>query len=252
MKTKDALYNFCLRLADNNLVLGQRMAEWCSRGPILEEDLALTNISLDLFGQAETLYEYAVLLKEANITADDLAFLRNERQFYNSLIVEQPNGDFAFTIVRQFLYSTFARLMCEALMNSNDESLSGYATKALKEVKYHFRHSSEWIIRFGNGTEESKNRAQFALNELWRFTDDLFVMNDIDHELISVGISFSLDDIFGQWNFAVQEVLREANLFTPERFNVIKGGSNGIHTEHLGHMLSEMQYLQHVHPGAKW
>ncbi len=252
MKTKDALYNFCLRLADNNLVLGQRMAEWCSRGPILEEDLALTNISLDLFGQAETLYEYAVLLKEANITADDLAFLRNERQFYNSLIVEQPNGDFAFTIVRQFLYSTFARLMCEALMNSNDESLSGYATKALKEVKYHFRHSSEWIIRFGNGTEESKNRAQFALNELWRFTDDLFVMNDIDHELISVGISFSLDDIFGQWNFAVQEVLREANLFTPERFNVIKGGSNGIHTEHLGHMLSEMQYLQRVHPGAKW
>jgi ring-1,2-phenylacetyl-CoA epoxidase subunit PaaC len=212
----------------------------------------LTNISLDLFGQAETLYEYAVLLKEANITADDLAFLRNERQFYNSLIVEQPNGDFAFTIVRQFLYSTFARLMCEALMNSNDESLSGYATKALKEVKYHFRHSSEWIIRFGNGTEESKNRAQFALNELWRFTDDLFVMNDIDHELISVGISFSLDDIFGQWNFAVQEVLREANLFTPERFNVIKGGSNGIHTEHLGHMLSEMQYLQRVHPGAKW
>ena len=252
MKTKDALYNFCLRLADNNLVLGQRIAEWCSRGPILEEDLALTNISLDLFGQAETLYEYAVLLKEANITADDLAFLRNERQFYNSLIVEQPNGDFAFTIVRQFLYSTFARLMCEALMNSNDESLSGYATKALKEVKYHFRHSSEWIIRFGNGTEESKNRAQFALNELWRFTDDLFVMNDIDHELISVGISFSLDDIFGQWNFAVQEVLREANLFTPERFNVIKGGSNGIHTEHLGHMLSEMQYLQRVHPGAKW
>jgi ring-1,2-phenylacetyl-CoA epoxidase subunit PaaC len=252
MNTRDALYNYCLRLADTNLILAQRLAEWCSRGPILEEDLALTNISLDLLGQSETLYDYAVSLKGNNITADEIAFLRNERQYFNNLLVEQPNGDFAFTMMKQFLYSTFVKYLYEALSNSNDETIKGFAAKALKEVKYHYRHSSEWIVRFGNGTSESKERAQFALDELWRFTDDLFAMNNVDEELISTGISVNLNDIFDKWKFSIEKIIHDANLDIPENSNRINGGINGIHTEHLGHLLCEMQYLQHAYPGAKW
>ncbi len=252
MNTKEALYNFCLRLADNNIVLGQRLAEWCSRGPILEEDLAMTNISLDLFGEAESLYEYAVSLMDNNSTADHLAFLRSEREYFNNLLVEQPNGDFAQTMMKQVLFSAFAKHLYEALCNSHDETLKGLSAKALKETKYHLRHSSEWIIRFGNGTEESIRRTQFALNKLWRFTDDMFVMNDVDEELISMGISFNLDDIHAKWKFTISEIFAEANLQIPDANNVITGGSKGFHTEHLGHLLCEMQYLQRVHPGATW
>ncbi len=252
MNTKEALYNFCLRLADNNIVLGQRLAEWCSRGPILEEDLAMTNISLDLFGEAESMYEYATTLVNNNSTADHLAFLRSEREYFNNLLVEQPNGDFAQTMMKQVLFSAFAKHLYEALCNSNDETLKGLAAKALKETKYHLRHSSEWIIRFGNGTEESMRRTQFALNELWRFTDDMFVMNEVDEELISMGISFNLNDIQAKWKFTISEIFAEANLQMPEATNIIKGGSKGIHTEHLGHLLCEMQYLQRAHPGATW
>ena len=252
MNTKEALYNFCLRLADNNIVLGQRLAEWCSRGPILEEDLAMTNISLDLFGEAESMYEYATTLVNNNSTADHLAFLRSEREYFNNLLVEQPNGDFAQTMMKQILFSAFAKHLYEALCNSNDETLKGLAAKALKETKYHLRHSSEWIIRFGNGTEESMRRTQFALNELWRFTDDMFVMNEVDEELISMGISFNLNDIQAKWKFTISEIFAEANLQMPEATNIIKGGSKGVHTEHLGHLLCEMQYLQRAHPGATW
>jgi len=251
MKTKEALYNFCLRWADNNLIFAQRLSEWCSCGPFLEEDLAMSNIALDLFGQAEMLYEYAAGQGE-NQTADHLAFLRNERQFMNALMVEQPNGDFAYTMMKLFLYSAFTVYLYEDLKTSNDEMIKGFAAKALKEVKYHYRHSSEWIIRLGNGTDESLKRAQFALDELWRFTDDMFMMNDVDEELISVGISIDLKIIYGKWMFAVEEVIREACLNIPVPGNVIRGGYNGIHTEHLGHLLSEMQYLQRAYPGAKW
>jgi ring-1,2-phenylacetyl-CoA epoxidase subunit PaaC len=252
MNTKEALYNFCLRLADNNIVLGQRLAEWCSRGPILEEDLAMTNISLDLFGEAESIYEYATTLINNNSTADHLAFLRSEREYFNNLLVEQPNGDFAQTMMKQVLFSAFAKHLYEALCNSNDETLKGLAAKALKETKYHLRHSSEWIIRFGNGTDESMRRTQFALNELWRYTDDMFVMNEVDEELISMGISVNLNDIQAKWKFTISEIFAEANLQMPETTNIIKGGCKGIHTEHLGHLLCEMQYLQRAHPGATW
>ncbi len=252
MNTKDAVFNFCLRLADNNLILGQRLAEWCSRGPILEEDLAMTNISLDLLGQAETLYDYAAQLKGNNTTADDLGFLRSERQYYNNLLTEQPNGDFAFTMMKQFLFSTFAKYLYDALTVSNDETIMGFSAKALKEVKYHYRHSSEWIIRFGNGTQESKQRIQFALNELWPFTQDMFQMNEVDEELITSGISVDLEGIRAKWKFNVEEIFQEANLNVPDSGNEIKGGIYGIHTENLGHILCEMQYLQRSHPGAKW
>lgn len=252
MDTKQAFYNYYLRLGDNNLVLGQRLAEWCSRGPILEEDLALVNISLDLFGQAEIIFEYAAELEGKSRSADDIAFLRDERQYYNALLVEQPNGDFAFTMIRQLLFSAFAKHLYEALSASNDEKLSALAAKALKEVKYHFRHSREWIIRLGNGTKESKQRVQHALDELWRFTTDLFVMNQTDNELIEKGISVSSDEIQVKWKATVVEVLNEAHLRIPENDFMITGGYDRTHTEHLGHLLCEMQYLQKLYPQAKW
>ena len=250
--TKEALYNFCLRLADNNLILAQRLSEWCSRGPILEEDLALTNISLDLLGQAESMYDYASLLSGAQQSADDLAFLRNEREYFNNLLVEQPNGDFAFTMMRQFLFAVFARLLYESLLNSADETLKGLAAKALKEVKYHIRHSSEWIIRMGNGTDESRRRLNHAWQELERFTDDLFEMNDTDEKLISAGIGVNLSGLYGKWKLQVNEIAAEAQLQMHQSGQIVKGGCNGLHTEHLGHLLCEMQYLQRAHPGATW
>lgn len=252
MNTKEALYNYCLRLGDNNLILGQRLAEWCSKGPILEEDLAMTNLSLDHFGQAEFIYEYAAELNEKNSTADEIAFQRNEREYCNALIVEQPNGDFAFTMVKQMLFSSFAKHLYESLSTSNDKKLSELTARALKEMKYHFRHSSEWIIRLGNGTEESHKRTQQALNELWMFTDDLFEMNQVDRILIEVGISVDLSVLHSKWKDVVGNVLKIANLNIPQRNNMIKGGYNGMHTEHLGHLLCEMQHLQRAYPQAKW
>lgn len=252
MNTKEAIQNFCLRLGDNNLVLGQRLAEWCSNGPILEEDLAMTNISLDHFGQAEFMYEYAAELEGKNKTADDFAFHRNEREYFNNLLVEQPNGDFAFTMMKQMLFSAFAKLLYEKLSTSKDERLSALAARALKEVKYHFRHSSEWIIRLGNGTEESRFRTQNAMDELWRFTSDLFEINETDKVLIDAGISFDLVTLFPAWSLAVENVLKAANIKLPKKCHMIKGGCNGTHTEHLGHLLCEMQYLQRAHPQAKW
>ncbi len=252
MNTKDAVYNFCLRMADNNLISGQRLTEWCSRGPILEEDLAMTNLALDLFGQAESFFDYAASLNGNVKSADDLAFLRSERQYYNNLLVEQPNGDFAVTMMKQFLFSAFQKLMYEALTESNDDTIKGISTKALKEAKYHFRHSSEWVIRLGKGTKESHERVQLAINELWRFTTDMFEMNATDEELISTGISANLETIYGKWNFVVGEILKEATLAIPDAAKIIKGGCNGMHTEHLGHILTEMQYLQRAYPGATW
>ena len=252
MNTKEALYNFCLRLGDNNMVLGQRLAEWCSSGPILEEDLALTNISLDHFGQAEMLYEYAAELDGKNRIADDLAFHRNEREYFNVLLVEQPNGDFAFTMIKQLLFSAFTRHVYEALSSSKDERLAALAAKALKEAKYHFRHSGEWIIRLGNGTGESHQRSQQALNELWMFTADLFAMNQTDRMLIEAGISVDLSEINLKWHSTIEDVLETANLTIPQNTHMITGGYNGTHTEYLGHLLCEMQYLQRTYPQAKW
>ena len=252
MNTKEALYNFCLRMGDNNLILGQRLAEWCSKGPILEEDLAMTNLSLDHFGQAEFMYEYAIELEGKGKTTDDLAFHRNEREYFNNLLVEQPNGDFAFTMMKQLLFSAFAKHLYEALSSCKDEKLSALAMRALKEVKYHFRHSSEWIIRLGNGTEESHQRTQQAIDELWMFTLDLFEMNITDKTLIESDISVDLSALYPKWNDAIETVLKTANLKIPKNTHMIKGGCNGAHTEHLGHLLCELQYLQRAYPQAKW
>jgi ring-1,2-phenylacetyl-CoA epoxidase subunit PaaC len=191
-------------------------------------------------------------MKGNNATADSLAFLRSEREYYNRLMVEQPNGDFAFTMVRELLFSAFQKHLYESLFKSNDEMFKGFAGKALKEAKYHLRHSSEWVIRMGQGTEESHRRSQTALDELWRYTADMFEMDSIDEELVSLGISPDLKEIQKLWMKTTTSVLTDAGLSIPETIHVIKGGNEGVHTEHLGHILCEMQYLQRAHPGATW
>ena len=252
MTTKEALYNYCLRLGDNHLILGQRLAEWCSRGPILEEDLAMTNLSLDHFGQAEMLYEYAAELNGNKMDADDIAFKRSEREYFNNLIVEQPNGDFAFTMTKQMLFSAFYIELYTALLSGKNEILTALMARGLKEMKYHFRHSAEWVIRMGKGTDESKQRVQRALNELWMFTADLFETNETDEILIKEGIGIDNNELFPKWKTAIEGVLSEAELNLPKGSNMIKGGINGVHTEHLGHLLCELQYLQRAYPTAVW
>lgn len=252
MTNKEALINYCLRLGDNNLILGQRMAEWCSNGPILEEDLAMTNLSLDHFGQAEFFYDYAAELEDKNRTADDIAYLRNEREYFNALIVEQPNGDFAVTMVRHMLFSYYLKHLYEKLALSSDKILNALSVRALKEIKYHVRHSSEWVIRLGLGTQESHKRTQNAVNELWRFTDDMFETNETDVVLTKARILPDLHVVKTLWLADVKSILAEANISIPENTYMLKGGYNANHTEHLGHLLCELQYLQRSVPGAKW
>lgn len=244
--------NFCLQMGDNNLILGQQLAAWCSRGPILEEDLAMTNLSLDHFGQAELFFNYYAVLEGKGKTADDIAFLREERAFRNNLLVEQPNGDFAQTMMRQFLYSKFAHLVYSGLMLSEDKQLAAITGKADKEANYHIKHSGDWLIRLGNGTPESKERLKNALNELWRFTEDLFTEDSGYQELFELSLIPALSGLKSIWEMEVQETFQEAGLGIPQKLHQITGGNKGYHTEHLGHLLCEMQYLQRAHPGASW
>ncbi|HIP31965.1 MAG TPA: phenylacetate-CoA oxygenase subunit PaaI [Crocinitomicaceae bacterium] len=252
MENKDALINYCLRVGDSSLVLGQRLAEWCSNGPILEEDIALTNISLDLFGQSRMLYSYIAELKGNGETEDSVAFGRNERAFYNTLLSERPNGHFGDTIVRGLLVDAFNFHFYTKLKESKDSTLAAFAEKSLKEVTYHLRHSSEWIIRLGDGTEESKNKVQKSLNELWGYSDDLFEMNDDDLNLVSEGVAIDLSSIKPLWQETINTVLSRAKLTLPENVFMHKGSRNAVHSEYLGHLLCEMQYLQKAYPDAKW
>ncbi len=252
MASDTYLYNYTLRLADCNMIHAQRLSEWCSKGPFLEEDIALTNIALDLLGQAEMFYNYAASLNQHQLNADELAFRRSERQYFNALIVELPNGDFAQTMLKIFFYAAYSKVVYDFLSQSSDETLKAIATKAVKEVRYHLRHSSEWIIRFGKGTEESKVRLESALVELWRFTDDLFLMNDSDKNLILQNITVDSALIRSQWGTMVDQVFEQADMKIPDLENSIVGGFNGIHTEHLGHLLCEMQFLQRAYPDAQW
>ncbi|MGB5031056.1 MAG: 1,2-phenylacetyl-CoA epoxidase subunit PaaC [Saprospiraceae bacterium] len=252
MEPNKVLYQFVLRLADHNMIMAQRMAEWWSRGPILEEDLALTNISLDLLGQAELFYDYAVELSGVNQCADDLAFLRSERAYLNCLLVEQPNGDYANTMVKLLLFSCFEKHLYTSLLNSTDQRIADLAAKGIKEVRYHYRHSSDWVVRLSLGTEESKQRIKNAMIELWRFVDDMFDMNEIDRDLISSGISVDLNTCYTAWKSDMDQIFNACKIEIPHVDNIVKGGIHGIHTEHLGHILCEMQFLQRAHPGAKW
>ena len=249
---KNNLFTYTLRIADDSLILGQRLSAWCGHGPIIEEDIALTNIALDLIGQATSLLEYAALTEGKGRTADDLAFLRFENQYFNTQLVEQQNGDFAVTIVRQWIFDTFRLPFYEALRRSSDKQLAAIAEKSLKETKYHWKHSSEWIIRMGDGTEESNKRVTDALNLLWKFSDELFYMDDVDAQLISEGIAIDLETLRPAFNERIALVLREATLQQPDSKWKLSGGRQGRHTEHLGHLLAEMQYMQRAYPNMEW
>ena len=246
-----SLFTYTLRIADSSLILGQRMSEWCSNGPTLEEDIAMSNISLDMFGQANGFYQYAAQL-DGTKSADELAFRRNEREFFNHQLVEQENGNFGTTMVRNFLHDVFNFLFYTELSKSKDETLSALASKSLKEVKYHLRHSSNWLIRLGDGTRESNTKVQDALEELWMYTGELFEMDNLDAELLNSGIAVDNSALKSEWDRMVNKTLVKAKLTRPEDAYMATGGKKGIHTEYLGFILSEMQFLQRAYPDAKW
>lgn len=252
MTSQEALLTYCLRRGDDNLILSNRLGEWCGHGPQLEEDIALTNRALDLIGQARNYLQYAAEVEGKGRDEDDLAYLRNERQFVNTKLVEQPNGDYAYTMVRSFLYDAWHFPLQQALTKSTDERIAAIAGKAVKEVTYQLRTSSEWMIRFGDGTTESHQRAQTAVDALWTFTGDLFVQDDVDALLLKAGVVPDMGPIKAAFDKTVDTVLAEATLKRPPDGYMATGGRQGKHSEHLGHMLAEMQYLQRTHPGATW
>lgn len=248
----NALFEYIIRIADDSLILGHRMSEWCGHGPILEEDIAMTNIALDLVGQTTTLLSYAGMVEGKDRDADALAFLRFDREYRNLLLVEQPNGDFGMTMMRQFLFDAFRKPFFEGLQHSSDKQLAAIAEKSLKETKYHLKHSSEWVIRLGDGTEESNRRIQDSLDTLWRYTSELFYSDEVDVEMHKLGIAPNMSVVFDEWNKTVHEVLAEATLNIPSNNWKHEGGRVGMHSEHLGHILAELQYMQRAYPNMQW
>jgi len=246
------LFEYLVRLGDDRLVLGHRMSEWCGHGPILEEDIAMANIALDLVGQGSSLLKLAGETEGAGRDEDALAYFRSEPEFRNAQIVELPKGDFAFTIVRQFLFDAYSVLQWDALQTSTFAPLAGIAAKALKEDVYHLRHSSDWMLRLGDGTEESHARAQAALNDLWRFTGELLERDAVDEAVRDNGIVVDQSAMQSMWTQRVSDVVGRATLSLPATGASSSGGRRGRHTEFLGHMLAEMQIVARSHPGAKW
>ncbi len=247
-----SLIDYTLQLADNALIIGHRNSEWCGHGPVLEQDIAISNIALDFIGQARNFYQYAAELSGNEATEDSLAFLRDVTEFKNVLITELPNGDWAQTTLRQFLFSAYQYYSYQQLQNSSDTRLAAIAAKSLKEVTYHLRWSSEWVIRLGDGTEESKQRLLTAVDELWNFTGELFLPAGYETALLQENMGVDLSIVRQQWNQKVQEVFAEATIQIPEKNWAQQGGKTGIHTEHLGYILAEMQFLQRAYPGAEW
>lgn len=247
-----ALFMYVLGRADDALILGHRLSEWCGHAPMMEEDMALANMGLDLIGQARELYTYAAEVEGAGNDEDKFAYLRDVQHYRNVLLVERPNGDFAQTMMRQFFYSAFADCYWRAMMSSTDPTLAAIAAKSEKESAYHLRHSSEWIIRLGDGTDESHRRAQSALNDLWPFTGELFQANSEDDALFASRIAVDPRGLLQPWTENVTAILRSAMLTLPQSQWMQKGGRSGQHSEHLGHLLSELQSLQRTYPNATW
>jgi len=243
---------YVLRRADDALISGHRLSEWCGHAPILEEDMALANMGLDLLGQARELYSYAAEVEGKDNDEDKFAYLRDVRQYRNLLLLEQPNGDFARTMVRQFFYSAFADLYWRAMMKSSDAALAAIAAKSEKESAYHLRHSSEWIVRLGDGTDESNARTQAAIDDLWAFTGEMFAVDEAERALIDAGVAIDPASLKNQWLKTVTGVVNEATLALPKNDWMQQGGRVGRHSEHLGHLLSELQSLQRTFPGATW
>jgi ring-1,2-phenylacetyl-CoA epoxidase subunit PaaC len=246
------LTSYLLRLADDRLILGHRLSEWCGHGPILEEDIAMANIALDLIGQANLLLDLAGREEGQGRSADALAYFREAVEFRNALIMELPRGDFAFTVVRQFLVSVHSAMLLERLQQSKHAELAGIAAKAFKEARYHARHSADWMLKLGDGTEESHRRAQDALDELWRYTGELFDMPDDERPLIDAGIAVDVSILRDAWREQVGMVIGAATLEVPADVFMQRGGRTGRHTEHLGHLLAEMQIVARSFPGAEW
>ncbi len=246
------LIQYIYGIADNALILGQRLGELCGHGPSLETDIALTNISLDLFGQVRSYYQYVAKLQGGDATEDTVAFLRLEREYKNVLLVEQPNTDFAYSITKQFLFDIFHLALLEELQNSKDEMLVAIAKKSIKEVLYHTRFSSDWIKRLGDGTEESHTRIQTAINDLWIFTDELFHQTDADKAMVAEGIGVDTTLLKVNYYKKVSEILEEATLQTPTIEFFQKGGKQGIHSEHMGFILTELQFMQRTYPNMTW
>ena len=266
---------YILQLADDALIMGHRLSEWTGHGPILEQDIAITNTSLDHLGRARSLYQYAAELFNAlpedqktsvfnsvtinttvqsgkAIDEDDLAFLRDARDFRNVLLVEQPNNDWAYTIARSFYFDAFCYFYFGALCHSNDAAVAAVAAKSLKETTYHLRWSSEWVIRLGDGTEESHERMQQAINELWMYTGEMFIASDADRAAAEAGIGALPETVAAQWKARVVEILNEATLTQPTGTWMQQGGRTGVHSEHLGYLLAEMQFMQRAYPGMDW
>jgi ring-1,2-phenylacetyl-CoA epoxidase subunit PaaC len=243
---------YVLRLADNALILGQRLSEWTGHAPVLEEELALANIALDLIGQSRLLLTHACRLEAAGRDEDQLAFLRSDHQFRNVTLVELPNGDFGRTVLRNFLVSAFQLEVWQTLLGSHDVELAAIAEKSVKETRYHVKHSADWVVRLGDGTEESHIRVQSALDYLWPYTAELFTENPVDNEIAAVGLGVAWSALEPAWENTVRPVLMEATLAVPARTAFCSRGKLGLHSEYLGHLLTEMQYLQRTHPGAQW
>ena len=246
------LVQYIYGIADNTLILGQRLGELCGHGPNLEVDIAMTNIALDLLGQTRSYYQYAAKLSGNEATEDTIAFLRNEREYKNVLLVEQPNTDFAYSIGRQFLYDIFHLLLLEELQNSKDETLVAIAKKSIKEVSYHKRFSSDWIKRLGDGTDESHTRIQNAINDLWTFTDELFHQADADKAMVSEGIGADVTKLKDAYYTQITQILEEATVQIPDIKYFQKGGKQGIHSEHMGYLLADLQYMQRTFPNMTW
>jgi ring-1,2-phenylacetyl-CoA epoxidase subunit PaaC len=249
---KDLLIDYILHLADNSMILGQRNAEWCGHGPVLEQDIALTNITLDLIGEARSLYQYAAELKGGNSTEDTVAFLRDVMQYRNTLLLEQENTDWAYTISRQFFFDAFHYHLQDALVNSSDERIKEIAKKTIKESAYHLKWSSEWMIRLGDGTEISHLKMQNAVNALWEYTGEFFIPSSTETEMAENGIAPDLSVLSQKWKSKVEDILKEATLSIPNSDFHQKGGKKGLHSEHLGYILAEMQFMQRAYPGSEW
>jgi ring-1,2-phenylacetyl-CoA epoxidase subunit PaaC len=243
---------YLLRRADDALVLGHRLSEWCGHAPMMEEDVALANIALDLIGQSRLLYEYAGLAEEQGHGEDDFAYLREVNEYGNILLAEQPNGDFAQTIIRLFLYSAFIDGYWQQMAQCGDATLAAIGAKAEKESAYHLRHSGEWVVRLGDGTEESHKRAQRALDILWPYTGEMFETDTEEHALIARGLVPDPQSFQVPWRAHVSAIVTRATLTLPAAGWMQTGGRTGRHSEHLGHLLSELQYLQRSHPGVTW
>lgn len=251
-KEKNATVDYILQMADNTMILGQRLGEWCGHGPVLEQDIALTNIALDLIGESRVLYQYAAELEGNGKTEDDYPYKRDVRDWKNVLLVEQPNGHFGHTIARQFMFDCYHYYHLKAMTESNDERLAEIAKKTLKEATYHLKYSSEWVIRLGDGTEESHLKMQEAIDDRITYFDEAFIPSQIEKDLMDSGIAVNTEEIKALAWEKLKNVCQQATLQVPEVVYPQKGGKTGMHSEHLGHILSELQFLQRAYPDSNW